>query len=55
MSSVVAELEHLSKLASADSTKRFSRLYRLVRDTGLLAIAADRHPGGWRGVAALKT
>jgi retron-type reverse transcriptase len=42
MGSVVAELEHLSKLASADPTKRFSRLYRLLRDIGLLAIAADR-------------
>jgi len=42
MGSVVAELEHLSKLASADPTKRFSKLYKLVRDVGLLAIAADR-------------
>jgi retron-type reverse transcriptase len=42
MGSVVAELEHLSKLASADPTKRFSKLYKLVRDKGLLTIAADR-------------
>jgi retron-type reverse transcriptase len=42
MSSVVAELEHLSKLARADPTKRFSRLHKLVRDVGLLATAAER-------------
>src|SRR3989454_2962137 len=36
------ELEHLSKLAAADPTKRFSRLYRLVRHAGILAAAAKR-------------
>lgn len=36
------ELEHLSKLAAAHPTKRFSRVYRLVRQPGALAAAAER-------------
>jgi len=43
------ELEHLSKLATADRTKRFGKLYRLVRQIPLLTIAgktgATKH---WR-------
>jgi RNA-directed DNA polymerase len=36
------ELEHLSKLAAAQPRKRFGRLYRLVRQAGILAAAAER-------------
>jgi RNA-directed DNA polymerase len=36
------ELEHLSKLAVAQPRKRFGRLYRLVRQAGILATAAER-------------
>ena len=36
------ELEHLSKLATADRTKRFGKLYRLVRQIPLLTIAGKR-------------
>jgi group II intron reverse transcriptase/maturase len=36
------ELEHLSKLAAAHPRKRFGRLYRLVRQAGILAAAAER-------------
>src|SRR5918912_861190 len=36
------ELEHLSKLAAADSRKRFGRLYRLIRQAGILTAAAER-------------
>ena len=36
------ELEHLSKLAAAQPRKRFGRLYRLVRQAGIRAAAAER-------------
>jgi len=36
------ELEHLSKLATADRTKRFGKLYRLVRQIPLLTIAGKQ-------------
>jgi len=42
---VVAELGHLRKLAEQDANKRFDRLYRLVRQSGLLAIARERIAG----------
>jgi NADPH:quinone reductase-like Zn-dependent oxidoreductase len=41
MSDVVAELGHLKKLAEQDVNKRFTRLYRLLRQGGLLAIAKE--------------
>lgn len=37
-----SELEHLSKLATTDRTKRFGKLYRLVRQTQLLTNAGER-------------
>ena len=42
MSDVVAELGHLKKLAEQDANKRFTRLHRLLRQGGLLAIAKER-------------
>ena len=39
MVDVTAELGHLKKLAEGDPTKRFDRLYRLLRQGGLLALA----------------
>ncbi len=36
------ELEHLGKLASADPAKRFGKLYKLVRNPGLIGLAAER-------------
>jgi RNA-directed DNA polymerase len=42
MGNVVRELEHLRKLAAEDPTKRFGKLYKLVRSIGLLGIAAER-------------
>lgn len=42
MLDVVAELGHLRKLAEQDANKRFSRLYRLLRQSGLLALARER-------------
>ena len=42
MNDPLRELEHLSKLASADPTKRFSDLYRLVSHWKLLALAGER-------------
>jgi delta 1-pyrroline-5-carboxylate dehydrogenase len=42
MKDPLRELEHLSKLASADPTKRLSDLYRLVGHGKLLALAAER-------------
>lgn len=39
---VVAELGHLKTLAEQDANKRFTRLYRLLRQIGLLAIARER-------------
>jgi group II intron reverse transcriptase/maturase len=42
MVDVVAELGHLKKLAKQDANKRFTRLYRLLRQNGLLAIARER-------------
>jgi group II intron reverse transcriptase/maturase len=45
MSDVVAELGHLKKLASQDANKRFTRLYRLLKQGGLLAIAKERIAG----------
>jgi group II intron reverse transcriptase/maturase len=36
------ELEHLRKLAATDSTKRFSKLYRLVCHQQVLRLAAER-------------
>jgi group II intron reverse transcriptase/maturase len=45
MLDVVAELGHLRKLAEQDANKRFNRLYRLVRHSGLLALARERIAG----------
>jgi RNA-directed DNA polymerase len=45
MLDVVAELGHLNKLAGQDPNKRFTRLYRLLRQGGLLAIARERIAG----------
>lgn len=45
MKDVVAELGHLRKLAEQDANKRFDRLYRLLRQSGLLAIARERIAG----------
>jgi len=45
MLDVVAELGHLRKLAEQDANKRFNRLYRLVRQSGLLALARERIAG----------
>jgi len=42
MVDVVAELGHLKTLAEQDANKRFTRLYRLLRQNGLLAIARER-------------
>src|SRR5216684_5456768 len=42
MSDPFRELEHLRKLAATHPRKRFSRLYRLVRQVGVLAAAAKR-------------
>lgn len=42
MVDVTAELGHLKKLAEGDPTKRFDRLYRLLRQGGLLALAKER-------------
>jgi retron-type reverse transcriptase len=42
MVDVVAELGHLKMLAEQDANKRFTRLYRLLRQNGLLAIAKER-------------
>ena len=39
MVDVTAELGHLKKLAEGDPTKRFDRLYRLLRQGGLQALA----------------
>src|SRR5260221_13151937 len=38
----LSELGHLRKLAKADPTKRFDKLYRLVGAKDILAIAAER-------------
>ncbi len=42
MTDVVAELGHLKKLAAQDANKRFTRLYRLLEQGGLLAMAKER-------------
>lgn len=42
MVDVTIELGHLKKLAEGDPTKRFDRLYRLLRQAGLLALAKER-------------
>jgi hypothetical protein len=42
MVDVTTELGHLKKLAEGDPTKRFDRLYRLLRQGGLLALAKAR-------------
>jgi hypothetical protein len=42
MRDVTLELGHLRQLASHDPTKRFNRLYRLLRHGGLLAVAKAR-------------
>ena len=42
MGDVTVELEHLKKLAKQDPIKRFDRLYRLLRQSQLLAIAKGR-------------
>ena len=42
MVDVVAELGHLKTLAGQDANTRFTRLYRLLRQSGLLAIARER-------------
>jgi len=42
MQDALRELEHLSKLATADLTKRFGKLYRLVSHIQLLTIAGER-------------
>jgi group II intron reverse transcriptase/maturase len=45
MCDVIVELGHLRTLASQDPTKRFHRLYRLLRQGGLLAMAKARIAG----------
>jgi group II intron reverse transcriptase/maturase len=45
MADVTAELGHLKKLAEQDANKRFTRLYRLLGQGGLLAIARERIAG----------
>jgi retron-type reverse transcriptase len=45
MADVIAELGHLNQLAKGDPNKRFDRLYRLLRQGGLLAIAKERIAG----------
>lgn len=45
MKDVVAELGHLNKLAEQDANKRFTRLYRLIEQGGLLAMAKERIAG----------
>jgi RNA-directed DNA polymerase len=45
MMDVVAELGHLKKLAEQNASKRFTRLYRLLRQDGLLALARERIAG----------
>jgi RNA-directed DNA polymerase len=45
MKDVVAELGHLNQLAMQDANKRFTRLYRLLRQGGFLAIARERIAG----------
>ena len=45
MGDVTAELEHLKIPAKGDPSKRFDRLYRLLRQPGLLAIAKGRIAG----------
>jgi len=42
MVDVTTELGHLKKLAEEDPTKRFDRLYRLLRQGELLALAKER-------------
>lgn len=42
MVDVTTELGHLKKLAEGDPTKRFDRLYRLLRQDELLALAKER-------------
>jgi group II intron reverse transcriptase/maturase len=39
---VIRELEHLKKLAKEDPTRRFNRLYRLLRQEEFLALAKQR-------------
>jgi RNA-directed DNA polymerase len=45
MRDVILELNHLKKLATHDPTKRFDRLYRLVCQRQLLALARERIAG----------
>ena len=45
MRDVLLELDHLKKLAAQDPTKRFDRLYRLVGQRQLLALARERIAG----------
>jgi RNA-directed DNA polymerase len=45
MRDVMLELDHLKKLATQDPTKRFDRLYRLVCQRQLLAVAKERIAG----------
>src|SRR4029450_13858043 len=45
MCDVIVQLGHLRTLASQDPTKRFHRLYRLLRQGGLLAMAKARIAG----------
>src|SRR5215813_1735584 len=42
MNDPLRELEHLRKLASADLTKRFGNLYRLVSHWKFLSLAGER-------------
>jgi RNA-directed DNA polymerase len=42
MVDVIRELGHLEKLAKEDSTRRFNRLYRLLRQEKFLALAKQR-------------
>jgi RNA-directed DNA polymerase len=44
MMDVIQELEHLKKLA-VDPNKRFDKLYRLLRQPALLALARERIAG----------
>ena len=42
MVDVIQELEHLKKLAKEDPTRRFNRLYRLLRQEQFLALAKSQ-------------
>ena len=44
MVDVIQELGHLNKLAKEDHSKRFNRLYRLLRQEAFLEMAKQNDP-----------